>query len=56
MLVHSDLRRKIEHMERKYGEQFKKNDHQFKIVFEAIKKLLQAPEDPKSTIGFHLRK
>lgn len=43
---HSELKRKIEEMEGKY-------DHQFKIVFEAIKKLLASPSKPKNPIGFH---
>ena len=46
MLVHKDLRQKIEEMERKY-------DTQFKIVFEAIKQLLKPPIKPKDRIGFH---
>jgi hypothetical protein len=46
MATHADLRRKIETMEKKY-------DHQFRIVFEAIKKLLEQPEKPKGRIGFH---
>ena len=46
MLVHKDLRQKIEEMEHKY-------DTQFKIVFEAIKKLLEPSEKPKDRIGFH---
>ena len=36
MATHKYLKRKIETMEKKY-------DHQFKIVFEAIKKLLEPP-------------
>ena len=44
---HKDLRRKIEDMEKKY-------DHQFQIVFKAIKKLIDSPAPkPKSPIGFH---
>lgn len=35
-----DLKRKIETMERKY-------DHQFKIVFDAIKQLLEPPKNQK---------
>lgn len=45
MMTHIELKRKIEEMERKY-------DHQFSIVFEAIKKLLEPPEKPKRRIGF----
>lgn len=35
MIEHADLRKKIEEMESKY-------DHQFKVVFKAIKELLEA--------------
>ena len=48
MLVHKDLREKIEDMEKKY-------DYQFKVVFDAIKKLLAPPPKPKNPIGFHVR-
>lgn len=46
LLSHGDLKRKIEEMERKY-------DQQFKVVFEAINKLLESPKEPKRKIGFH---
>ena len=46
MASHKELRDKIEQMENKY-------DHQFRIVFDAIKKLLEPPEKPKKSIGFH---
>jgi phage regulator Rha-like protein len=43
-----ELRRKIEEMEKKY-------DHQFKLVFQAIKELLVPPAPkPKGPIGFHV--
>jgi phage regulator Rha-like protein len=45
LLAHKELRQKIETMEREY-------DYQFKIVFDAIKKLLEPPEKPKGKIGF----
>jgi hypothetical protein len=45
MLVHKDLRIKIETMERKY-------DAQFRIVFNAIKRLIDPPQKPKTPIGF----
>jgi len=47
MLVHKDLRIKIEEMESKY-------DAQFQIVFKAIKKILNppAPRKPKIPFGF----
>ena len=53
MIAHKDLRLKIEEMERKYGLQFKRYDHQFKIIFETIKRLLELPEEPREPIGFH---
>ncbi|MCC7203100.1 MAG: ORF6N domain-containing protein [Nitrospirae bacterium] len=43
--THKDLQKKIEEMEKKY-------DHQFKIVFDAIKQLLSPPEPKKKRIGF----
>ena len=49
VLTHKELKQKIEAMERKY-------DYQFKIVFDAIKKLLEQPEKPKGRIGFRKEK
>jgi len=49
MLAHKDIRRKIEGMEKKY-------DHQFKVVFDAIRQLLNPPVKSKEPIGFHPRK
>jgi len=47
LLTHKDLKRKIEEMEKKY-------DIQFKVVFEALKKLLEPPTaEEKRIIGFH---
>jgi hypothetical protein len=45
---HEDLRRKIETMEQKY-------DQQFKVVFDAIKLLLEAENKPKPKIGFTIK-
>ena len=45
-IAHKDLRQKIEEMEKKY-------DYQFKVVFRAIKGLLDPAEKPKGRIGFH---
>ena len=47
-ITYESLKRKINEMEKKY-------DGQFKIVFEAIKKLMEPPikEKPKRRIGFH---
>ncbi len=46
VMNHKDLQQKIEKIESKY-------DKQFRIVFDAIKSLLQIPEKPKGRIGFH---
>ena len=48
LATHEDLRRKIEEMEQKY-------DQQFKVVFDAIKLLLEAELKPKSKIGFTVK-
>lgn len=45
LATHKDLARKIEEMEKKY-------DHQFKVVFEAIKQLLEPPVKSKGKVGF----
>ncbi|HOT45834.1 MAG TPA: hypothetical protein PLM53_01910 [Spirochaetota bacterium] len=42
---HEDLRKKIEAMEEKY-------DGQFRVVFEAIKELLDIKSKPGEKIGF----
>jgi hypothetical protein len=47
LLAHEDLKRKVEAIEKKY-------DRQFKVVFDAIRKLLAPLEKPKRRIGFHL--
>jgi len=52
MISHKDLARKIEQLE----EKFRKHDEQFVIIFDAIKKILQPPVEPKrKPIGFHVR-
>jgi hypothetical protein len=43
--THKELRRKIEEMEKKY-------DHQFKVVFDVINKLLEPKENKPKRIGF----
>ena len=45
LMTHKDLKKKIEAMEEKY-------DYQFKIVFDAIKELLEQPIKTKKKIGF----
>jgi hypothetical protein len=44
--THEELRKKIEHMERRY-------DAKFEVVFSAIKQMLEPPLKRKSAIGFH---
>lgn len=46
LLTYDGLKQKIESMEKKY-------DRQFRVVFEAIRKLLVPLEKPKRRIGFH---
>jgi hypothetical protein len=46
--THEDLKRKIEAMESKY-------DYQFRVVFEAIKQLLDTDKGPKRRIGFEVK-
>jgi len=43
--THKDLQRKIEEMEKKY-------DQQFKVVFDAIRALIQPAEPERKRIGF----
>jgi hypothetical protein len=45
---HKDLLQKIEDMENKY-------DHQFRVVFEAIKQLMAPPDPSKKRIGFEAK-
>ena len=49
---HADLRKKIENMERKMAKKFKNHDEQFKIIFDAIKLLLEPPKKSDKKIGF----
>ena len=46
---HADLARKLETLERKY-------DGQFRVVFEAIRDLMEPPVPAKKPIGFHPKK
>ncbi len=48
MATHKDLARKLETMEKKYNAQFK-------IVFDAIRQLMAAPEPKEKKIGFRIR-
>jgi hypothetical protein len=45
LATHAELKKKIEEMEEKY-------DEQFRVVFEALRQLLEADEKPKRKIGF----
>lgn len=45
ILSHKDLALKITRLEQKY-------DHQFKVVFDAIRKLMEPPKIFKKQIGF----
>ncbi len=45
LLTHKDLARKLNELEKKY-------DHQFKIVFDAIRELMTPPIKEKRRIGF----
>ena len=44
----AELARKFEQLERKY-------DHQFKVVFDAIRQLMTPPEPRRKQIGFHAK-
>jgi hypothetical protein len=43
--THKELKQKIEEMEKKY-------DYQFKVVFDAIRQLVEPPQRPRKRIGF----
>ena len=45
LATHKDLARKLAALEKKY-------DHQFKVVFDAIRGLMTPPENPRRKIGF----
>jgi hypothetical protein len=45
LIEHKDLKRKVEDIEKKF-------DGQFRIVFDAIRQLLEPPTKPKRRIGF----
>jgi len=49
LATHADLRKKIEDMEAKY-------DTQFKVVFDALRQLLDPPAGPRKRIGFQAGK
>ncbi len=53
MIATNDLiRQKIEELEKKYD----KHEAQFKVIFDAIRELLEPPAEPKKRpIGFHAK-
>ena len=49
LLTHTELAKRLESLERKFGD----HDEKIQLIFEAIKKLLEPPpEKPKRQIGF----
>jgi hypothetical protein len=48
LLSHAELSRKVNALEKKY-------DSNFKAVFDALRQLMQPPQEPKRTIGFHAK-
>ena len=53
MMAHKDLKERLKKMERKFEEKFAKHDQQFKLVFEAIRRLIEPVHTKKNPIGFH---
>jgi hypothetical protein len=45
LATHKGLKQKIEEMEKRY-------DAQFRVVFDAIKQLIEPPQKPRRRIGF----
>jgi hypothetical protein len=45
---HADLARKLEELEKKY-------DQEFRVVFDALRKLMRPPDPPRRQIGFSVR-
>jgi len=48
LIEQRDLAKKLSDLEQKY-------DHQFKVVFDAIRALMEPPEKPKKKIGFEVK-
>ncbi len=46
--THADLARKLDELEKKY-------DKQFRVVFEALRELMNPQTAPRKQIGFHAR-
>ena len=51
LAAHEDLKKKLNELERKY----QKHDEQIKLVFDAIRELMEPPKKPKSEIGFQVK-
>ena len=49
LMTHVEFAKRLDELERKFGE----HDKNIKIIFEAIKQLLEQPAKPKRQIGFH---
>lgn len=47
MVSHKDLARKIEDLERKFAD----HDKKIMVIFDAIRKLLERPEEPEQKKG-----
>jgi hypothetical protein len=52
LAVNRDISAKIELLERKLGGRLNKHDKELKILFEAIRQLMQPPNPPRKKIGF----
>ena len=48
LISNAELARKLEHLEKNY-------DHQFKVVFDAIRELMIPPAPKRKQIGFHTK-
>lgn len=50
--AHKELAAKIEKLERKHGSKLNKHDKELKILFEAIRQLMEPPSPPRKKIGY----
>ena len=46
--AHKDIERRLDALEERY-------DEQFKVVFDAIRALMEPPEEPRKKIGFEVK-
>ena len=49
LLAHKELAQKLD----KLASKIEKHDEEINVIFDAIRRLMQAPEKPKPMIGFH---